>query len=188
VIGALQAISRIPNPTVKTITTLISRCKAVKAFGFATTNPVDVGVVAWLPTNPLSCWTGGGVTGGGPTGGGPVPRDPCLQGFRTPDRQTFVVFAGTSSRICPQLSTQVPGGWTAQTNRPLQGLPQGTKFVIKCQAYDARKNLLDYVATFAPRLPAPKNPFWIYDAYVDTGGRSTLPGVPGCTGAHVSFS
>jgi hypothetical protein len=178
VIDALAAVGRIPHRTVKTLASLLRLCRAANAYGFAATGPVDVGVVAWIPTNLADCWASGDVEGGGP--GETDSPSPCLQGFRTPDLRLYVVFAGSSARVCSRISTQTPGGWQVTTRYASDGLPAGSEVRVKCQTWH-QGAIWDYVAKSAPRLPASKAAYWLPDAQLPTG-YDWLPYVPRCSG------
>jgi hypothetical protein len=177
VVDALWAIRRIPSPYAKAVSTLISACRTAGHYGFFSTS--GVGVVAWLPSNPFNCFALP-VVGGGPT------TEPCFQMFRTPDRQFYVVFAGTNARTCANLSAEAPGGWRSHTTRAVQGLPRGSNIIVKCQRV-SQGYLVDYVAPpIASALPASRNAYWIYDAWVATG-YTWLPNVPKCVGLNIRF-
>jgi hypothetical protein len=165
VIDAVQAAGYIPNPTVRKLDTLAKLCPSARAYGFYA-SPSEVGFVAWIPRNLLDCWTKT------VSGGGPAPSPGCLQGFRTPT--AYVVFAGTNSRVCPNVSTQVPGGITI-SGGPYNG------WRIKCYArYSGR--LYDYIAPTLT-VPASKPAGYVLDTSL--GGTGTpRPGYPSCFGVH----
>jgi hypothetical protein len=169
VIDAVKAAGYIPNPTVHKLDTLVKACPAARAYGFYA-SATEVGFVAWVPRNLLNCWTSS-VSGGGPSGGGPTPKPGCLQGFRTPS--VYVVFAGTNSRVCPNVSTQVPGGIYLSG-----GGYDGWR--IKCYARNASGQLLDYIAP-ATSLPASKRAGYALDTSLGGTG-SPRTGYPFCFG------
>lgn len=166
----------IRTPSVRTVLRIINLCRTARAYGFVATRGRGAGVVAWMPEDPRECF---GTTGGGPSG------DPCLQAFRTPARPRYYVFiAATGRQVCADLSTQAPGGVTAQTTRGVPGLRAGSVIRVKCQVWTA-KGLLDYVASYSSSLPASKRAYWIYDYYVATGVDGRLAGVPTCWGVDL---
>jgi hypothetical protein len=184
VVDATYAIARIPSTYAKVVAAVIRKCRTAGFYGLISGS--EVGVVVWLPRNPLTCFTSsGGVIGGGPGG---HPSEPCVQLFRTPGHAYFVLFVGTSWKICANLSVEAPGGWEARTTQPVRGLAAGSSVLVKCQQR-FRGTLYDYVAPpiAASSLPASRYAYWIYDAWVDTGGRSDLPNVPKCAGFNLSF-
>lgn len=172
VINAVTAAGYIPNPTVRRIDTLIKACPAVHAFGFFA-SPSEVGVVVWLPSNVLNCWTTS-VSGGGPGSGG---NPGCLQGYRSADRTSFILFAGTNSRVCPNVSTQVPGGLIIRG-----GSYSGWR--VKCYARNAHGQLLDYIAPYSATLPASKSAGYILDTQAGGSG-APRAGVPSCFGVRI---
>lgn len=187
VINAFDAIARIPHPTVKMINGLLRQCRATRAYGFAATRPVDVGVVAWVPTNVLDCWLAGDdvtVVGGGPAE--PARPAPCLQGFRTPDRRLYVIFAGSSYRVCSHMATQAPGAVYGVTTQSADGVSAGVRLPVKCQSF-AGGELWNFMATYANALPASKSAWWIRDRFVDTGYRDWIPGIPSCSGMRFQW-
>ena len=177
VINAITAAGYIPNSTVRNLVTLVKRCPAVHAHGYWF-NRNEVGFVAWIPTNLLNCWTKS-VSGGGP-GGGPGVRPACLQGYRSYDRATFIVFAGTNSRVCPNVSTQVPGGLIIRG-----GTYSGWR--VKCYTTQASTGrLLDYIAPYSATLPASKSAGYVFDTDVGgSGSPRTGVGVPNCFGVRI---
>lgn len=173
VINAITAAGYIPNPTVRSLVTLVKRCPAVRAYGYWF-NRSEVGFAAWIPTNLLDCWTASGDV----TGGGPAANPGCLQGYRSYDRKTFIVFAGTNSRVCPNVSTQVPGGLIIQT-----GTYRGWR--VKCYTtHPSTGQLYDYIAPYSAKLPASKSAGYILDTAVGGSGRPQR-GVPNCFGVRV---
>jgi hypothetical protein len=166
VIDAVQAAGYIPNPTVHQLDTLVKACPAAHAYGFFASTS-EVGFVAWVPRNLLNCWTSTTV------GGGPTPNPGCLQTFKT--ASLYVVFAGTNSRVCPNVSTQVPGGISLSG-----GGYDGWR--IKCYAQNAAGRLLDYVAP-SSTLPASKRAGYVLDTSL---GGTGVPraGYPSCFGVR----
>jgi hypothetical protein len=174
---------------VKYVLNVASQCKAARAFFFAST--AGGGAVAWLPTNLTACL---GVVGGGP---GAAPAfSPCAQAFNTPVDQDprrlvsgrgivgtrfYVVIAGTSERVCRDLSTQVPGGIWTRARVSFPGLSAGSAALIKCQG-PTSGGLADELATYSATLPSPKAPWWVYDRSVVSGYR--WRGVPACGGGN----
>jgi hypothetical protein len=171
VIDAITAAGYIPNPTVRSLVTLVKKCPAVHVHGYWF-NKSEVGLAAWIPANLLNCWTTS-VSGGGPGG-----RPGCIQGFRSYDRATFILFAGTNSRVCPNVSTQVPGGLTIHG-----GAYSGWR--VKCYATQSGTGrLLDYIATYSATLPASKSAGYILDTAVGGTG-SPRAGIPNCFGVRI---
>jgi hypothetical protein len=177
VIDALKAASLIPNPTVRKLSTLVKACPAVHAYGFYA-NPSEVGFVAWIPANIVSCWSATVTGGPGVTGGGPTGTTGCFQGFRSSDGGSYVVIAGTNSRICPNISAEVPGGISIQG-----GTWSGWR--VKCYALDPSGHLLDFIAPYSPTLPANKpGAGYVLDTTLGGGG-IVRQGVPNCFGVRV---
>jgi hypothetical protein len=174
VINAITAADYIPNPTVRSLVTLVKKCPAVHAYGYWF-NAREVGLAAWIPANLLDCWTTS-VSGGGP--GGPGANPGCLQGYRSYDRATFIVFAGTNSRVCPNVSTQVPGGLIIRGS-------SYSGWRVKCYATQQNTGrLLDYIAPYSATLPASKSAGYILDTAVGGTG-SPRAGVPNCFGIRI---
>jgi hypothetical protein len=173
VIDAVTAAGYIPNPTVRKLDTLIKACPRIHAYGFFA-SATEVGLAVWLPSNPLKCWTTT-TSGGGP---GSERSPGCLQGFRSADY--IIVFAGTNSRICPNVSTQVPGGL------PITG-GQYAGWRVKCQTRTSTGAVTDYIASYSTTLPANKNNAgYVLDSQLGGGGQ-THTGVPSCFGVRLSF-
>ncbi len=180
VLNLLTALRYAPNSTIRTMGALVRQCRTARAFGLVAFRPrLEVAVAAWLPRDPLLCWSSDDVTAGGP--GADQPRA-CLQGVETPNY--FVLFAGTTAVACAHVSTQVPGGWPAQTTAYSAdgGLPPSSNILVKCQTwYQGR--LWDFVVrpSTVNKLPATRTAWWIKDSAVPTN-YNELPNVPGCEG------
>jgi hypothetical protein len=176
-VNGSNVIARIPSPYAKLLAAAIKLCGAAGFYGLV--NSSAVGLIAWTPTNPLSCLTG--AAGGGPG----TTEGPCAQTFRTPDRSNFVLFAGTNSTICAHLSTQAPGGWATYTKRAAATVPTGSQVRVKCQRW-YQGVLWDYVATPVSSLPVSRNAAWIQNSFVTTGV-GLLRNTPKCNGVNFSF-
>jgi hypothetical protein len=176
-VNGSTVLARIPSPYVKLLAAAIKACGAAGFYGLV--NGSSVGLIAWTPTNPLSCLTG--AVGGGPGS----TEGPCAQSFRTPDRAIFVGFAGTNSTVCTHLSTQAPGGWSTYTRRAVAAIPAGANVRIKCQRW-YQGVLWDYVATPVSSVPASRNAAWIQNSLVTTGA-GLLRNTPRCSGVNLSF-
>jgi hypothetical protein len=189
---ALAIASRIPGTSAsfKLVMGVIRRCQGVRAHAFLPrSGGLAVGLVAWLPASPSACLE--------VSGGGPDPGSPCLQTFRTPRNQDpagltnrpsgprwFVLIAATTAQVCADMATQVPGGVWGQTTVAAGGAARGAVMLIKCQQQTAQ-GLTDYLAPYRDTVPATKPAYWYYDAFVNTGGLSTLSGVPRCSGVNL---
>lgn len=183
VVQLLDALRYVPNSTIRTMGALVRQCRAARSFGLVAFRPrLEVSVAAWLPRDPLRCWSGDTVTGGGPGGS---QSGACLQGFRTSDY--FVVFAGTTVVACTHMAIQVPGGFAATTTASSAdgGLPANSGIRVKCQTWHQGR-LWDFVAlpTTVDKLPLTRTGWWIQDRYVPTN-YDEIPNVPRCDGVNL---
>lgn len=172
-----SALNLIPSSSARLAAKLTNLCKAAKALAYGS-SATQVGIVAWIPTNPIRCL---GVEGGG---GVDAPTlDPCSQLFRTPDGSYYVLIVATSSKVCRDLSTQVPeGGVVARTNSFYRGSP--ARFRITCQQENKSGELFDYVTPASVSLPGSTAAYWIVDQQLDTNNQTWLDGVPECAGVN----
>jgi hypothetical protein len=178
----------VKTTSIRFVLAAISQCRGVQVRGFVSTS--GFGITASMPTSLAGCIE---TSGGGPGGGGP-----CVQGFKTPQipdptgvagvpaptTRHYVMFAGSGSTVCRDISTQVPGGVWAQTGISVPGLPAGSVALVKCQLPTA-EGIYDYLASYTPSLPASKSTYWFDDYYFDTGVTGRLAGVPACSGFNV---
>jgi hypothetical protein len=187
--GDLEALGSrfVKTTSIRFVLAAISRCQGVQLRGFVSTS--GVGITAYLPTSLAGCI---GTSGGGPGGAGP-----CVQGFKTPrypdptgvagvttQIRYYVMFAGSGSTVCRDVSTQVPGGVWARTGASVPGLPAGSVALVKCQL-PTSKGIYDYLASYTSGLPASKSTYWLHDYYFKTGVTGRLAGVPACSGFNV---
>lgn len=188
--GNVEALANrlVKTTDIRFVLAAVERCRGIQVRGFVSTG--GVGLTAYLPASLSGCVE---TPNGGPGGG---VGGPCLQGFATPripdptgvahlpatPLRYYVMFAGTGSTVCEDISTQVPGGVWAQTTTPISGLPAGSVALVKCQA-STSNGLLDYLAQWTSSLPASKMTYWINDYYFATGATQRLTGVPACYGS-----
>jgi hypothetical protein len=187
--NVVSLASRLVNTTdIRFVLSAIQSCRGFQVRVFVSTS--GVGITAYVPLSFTGCF---GTTGGGP--GGQV-GGPCLQAFQTPQvpdptgvagipggqTRYYVLFAGTNSTVCADISTQVPGGVWARTTASVPGLPAGSVALVKCQ-FPSREGLFDYLAPPKSSLPASKPTYWLNDYYFDSGATNRLTGVPACYGS-----
>jgi hypothetical protein len=186
-INTVRAAGLIRSPYAKIISTAIRACPSAASWGFWDDQNDDFGIVAYLPGNPVDCF---GVRGGGP-GGGPGSRGPCAQLYRTPNLRTWVAIAGTSTDICADMSTQVPGGAPGTTldTSDSDVIDADTNVWVTCQEMD-QGLLWDYVTPRfgnVVKFPLSRVADWIDDQEVDTGFPDWIPHVPHCSGVNTDF-
>ena len=186
-VNSVRAVGYIRSPYAKFVSALIRACPAAASWAFWDKENDEYGIVAYMPSNPANCY---GVTGGGVTGGSPT-QSPCAQVYRTVGLRFWVAIAGTSTDICADMSTQVPGGRAGTTTdvSDLGTIDTGTNVWVTCQEFD-QGSLWDYVT---PRFgntvgfPLSRAADWILDEDVDTGFTDWIPQVPECSGVSVNW-
>ena len=168
-------------PWLQTVLQVVRACPSVKLYGFISLTR-GAGVVGRAPSSLSGCLP--------VQGGGPGAASGCLQAMLTPYpdpyglsglrlSRSYVLIAATSDTTCRDLSTQVPGGIWAYTNRAYNGLPAGSLRVIKCQDWDGTR-WWDFVAPYSSLPASKRGAVWIPDKYVNTRV-SRWKGVPSCS-------
>ncbi|HEY2715973.1 MAG TPA: hypothetical protein VGI73_07120 [Solirubrobacterales bacterium] len=182
----------VKTPAMRFILVAVEQCRGAQVRGFVGRS--GVGLTAYFPLSIAGCFES---PNGGPGGG---PGGPCLQGFETPlspdptgvaglpggQPRSYVMFAGSSARVCEDISTQVPGGVWARTGASIPGLPAGSLALVKCQLATASA-LWDYLGQPTQTLPASKATYWLNDYYFQSGSTERLAGVPSCLGVEVAL-
>jgi hypothetical protein len=192
--GNLQALGRklVKTTAMRYVLDLVEQCRGVQVHGFVSSG--GFGLTASVPLSSPGCLETPNGGPGGSVGG------PCLQGFETPyepdptgisglpggEPRYYVMFAGTSSTVCADISTQVPGGVWGRTAAAVPGLPAGSTELVKCQL-NTPNGLADYLGQRTSSLPASKSTYWIYDSYFETNSTARLAGVPECSGVDVAL-
>jgi hypothetical protein len=180
----------VKTPAMRFIMVVVEQCPGVQLRGFIGRN--GFGLTASFPLSYSGCLE---TPYGGP---GESLEGPCVQGFDTPlipdptgaaglpgGRPRYhVMFAGTSAKVCEDISTQVPGGVWARTGASIPGLPAGSLALVKCQL-NTTSGLWDYLGQPTRTLPASKATWWLDDDYFQSGSTETLAGVPSCLGVNV---
>ena len=182
-VNTVRAVGFIKSPYAKIISAVVRACPAAGSWAFWDSQNDDYGIVAYLPGNPADCY--------GVTGGGPQARSPCAQIYRTQGDRYWVAIAGTSTDVCADISTQVPGGRAGTTTDVSDSgtIDTGTSVWVTCQEID-QGNLWDYVTPRSGntvKFPLSREADWLLDADVDTGFPDWIPHVPECSGVAVNW-
>lgn len=181
VINSFKAIRYVRSPYAKLFGYLLDACQAAGSWGFL--GGGEAGIVAYVPTDPSACFPRGGPSGA---------PSPCAQFYRTRDGAYWVMIAGTSTDVCADMSTQVPGASRGHTTATSDSGVFGANEAVwvTCQEFDEDNGVLwDYIKPRASGVgrPTGTDADWIDDADVDTGYADWIPHLPRCSGVNTAF-